>query len=271
MHLSISHETTYRYEHPASYSIQVLRLTPRGYAGQSILRWEVTGNGRLLTPNGEDGFGNPIHTMTTQGDHQSVTIRASGDVITTNTDGVVGDAMERFPPLLYKRFTDYTAVDDRLAALADKAGAGAKDELDLAHRLMTAVRDAVEYDTTTTESSHTATEALALGAGVCQDHAHIFIACARHLSLPARYVSGYLWSEGAVGPHEAGHAWAEAYVPDLGWVGFDVANRLCPTEDHVRVAVGLDYLNAAPVRGLRYGAADEILDVQVHIQQGYSQ
>ncbi len=108
---------------------------------------------------------------------------------------------------------------------------------------------------------------------MCQDHAHIFIAAARTLGIPARYVTGYLLmedtSDGA-GPAEAHHAWAEAWVESLGWVGFDVANRICPTERYVRLAAGLDAGYAAPIVGSRRGGADEKLDVSVAVQQQQS-
>jgi transglutaminase-like putative cysteine protease len=116
----------------------------------------------------------------------------------------------------------------------------------------------------------TAAEALAKGSGVCQDHAHVFIAVARLLGLPARYVSGYLWQGGSE-TASASHAWAEAHVPDFGWLGFDPANNICPTEKYVRVAIGLDYGEAAPVRGIRRGAADEVLTVAVDVQPAQAQ
>ena len=103
--------------------------------------------------------------------------------------------------------------------------------------------------------------------GVCQDYAHIFIACARSGGVPARFVAGhFLRSDGMVN-QQAGHAWAEAFVPDLGWVGFDPANGICTTDAHARVAIGLDYLGAAPVRGTRYGGGKETLSVAVKVDQ----
>ena len=94
---------------------------------------------------------------------------------------------------------------------------------------------------------------------MCQDLSHIFIAAARSLGIPARYVGGYFHRNDGVIEQDAGHAWAEAFVPDLGWVAFDTANGISATDAHVRVAVGLDYLGAAPVRGMRYGGGGETL------------
>jgi transglutaminase-like putative cysteine protease len=132
---------------------------------------------------------------------------------------------------------------------------------------MNRVRDRLDYRPGATDATTTATAALAQGYGVCQDHSHVFIAAARFLGIPARYVSGYLWTGVDDRPYDASHAWTEAHVPGLGWVGFDAANRICPTENYVRVAVGLDYDAAAPVRGLRRGPAEESLDVEVHVRR----
>ena len=110
----------------------------------------------------------------------------------------------------------------------------------------------IAFDPDPTHAGTTAAEAFALKRGVCQDMAHIFIGCARAAGVPARYISGYLHRNDGVTDQGAGHAWAEAYVADLGWVAFDPANGICATDAYVRVAVGLDYLGAAPVRGTRY-------------------
>ncbi len=106
---------------------------------------------------------------------------------------------------------------------------------------------------------------------MCQDLTHIFIAAARELGFPARYVGGYFHRNDGVTRQQAGHAWAEAFIPSFGWVAFDPANGICATDAHVRVAVGLDYLGAAPVRGTRYGGGVETLAVSVVIDQAQRQ
>jgi transglutaminase-like putative cysteine protease len=111
-----------------------------------------------------------------------------------------------------------------------------------------------------------AEDALEAGRGVCQDHAHVFIAATRLLGYPARYAGGYLMMNDRV-QQDAGHAWAEAHVEGLGWVGFDVSNAISPDARYVRVATGLDYREAAPVSGMRFGAASESLDVSIQVQQ----
>ena len=167
-------------------------------------------------------------------------------------------AVERFPPQLFLRETALTEVDAAIAdfAASARAGAGA-DALALLHALLGALHREMTFDTDPTHVATTAAEAFALRRGVCQDLTHIFIAAARALGMPARYVGGYFHRADGVTAQEAGHAWAEVHVENLGWVGFDPTNGISATEAHVRVAVGLDYLGAAPVRGTRRGGAGE--------------
>jgi transglutaminase-like putative cysteine protease len=137
--------------------------------------------------------------------------------------------------------------------------------------MLTALNGEITFDTDPTHTATTAAEAFALKRGVCQDLTHIYIAAARHLGIPARYVSGYFHRADGVTEQEAGHAWAEAFIPSLGWVGFDATNGICTTDAHLRVAIGLDYLSAAPVRGARTGGAGEALAVRIHVDQALRQ
>jgi transglutaminase-like putative cysteine protease len=170
------------------------------------------------------------------------------------------------PPEFFLRATPLTAPDDAIVALA-RDGARGDDTIARLHGLMNGVRDRLDYRPGETDSTTNAAEALAQGFGVCQDHAHLFIAAARAAGIPARYISGYLWTGAGGQSYDAGHAWAEAHVAGFGWIGFDAANRLCPNENYIRVAVGLDYSAAAPVRGLRRGPAEESLSVEVQVRR----
>ena len=167
--------------------------------------------------------------------------------------------------------TPLTEPDKALIEFAHDAVAGAGDDsVAQLHALMGAVHREMTFDTKATDVTATAAQAFMLRRGVCQDLTHVFIAAARRLGFPARYVSGHLArSDGA--ELDASHAWAEAKVPDLGWVGFDATNNLCPVETHLRVAVGLDYLGAAPIRGARYGGGSEVLDVKLKAADAVSQ
>lgn len=273
MNIRIDHRTCYRYDGEVSYSIQDIRLTPVDHAGQHVLAWTVESNHAAPMTRGRDAYGNIVLTLATTEPHEDLIITARGRVVTRDTSGVLRESDEPMPSGVFLRDTVLTAPDDGLRALAAPlADVARNDPLDAAYRLMSLVRAAIDYRTEITHVATTAAEALAHGHGVCQDHAHVFIACARLLGLPARYVSGYLWAGqgregGGEGPYEASHAWAEALIPDLGWVGFDVANDIGLTEAHVRVAAGLDYGDVPPVRGARRGGASDALEVSVTVTQ----
>jgi transglutaminase-like putative cysteine protease len=268
MLIHLSHTTIYRYQPPAAGVIQTLRLTPRNHDGQYVVRWriDVSADARLRAQ--EDAFGNITHVFTADGPFDELSVLVEGEIETQNTEGVVRGTVERFPPSLFLRETPLTRADAAIADYARDIGdATGGDVLKKLHTLLARVHADVTYDTDPTQAATTAAEAFAIKRGVCQDLSHIFIASARSLGIPARYIGGHFQRADGVVDQDAGHAWAEAYVPDLGWVGFDPANNLCPTDQHVRVAVGLDYLGAAPVRGTRYGGGTETMAVTVHVNQ----
>jgi transglutaminase-like putative cysteine protease len=272
MRIRIAHDTVYHYDSPAAGVIQVLRLSPRNHDGQYVVDWRIDVSQECRLVSHEDAFGNLTHTFTAAGPLSELSVLVEGEVETSDTDGVVRGGIERFPPTLFLRETRLTAPDKAIADFAEGIRAGGGDDvLDILHALLEGLHRAIVYDTEPTHAATTAREAFALGRGVCQDHAHVFIAAARSLGIPARYAGGYFRRADGVAQQEAGHAWAEAFVPELGWVGFDPANGICPTDAHVRVAVGLDYLGAAPVRGSRYGGGGEALTVAVHIDQSARQ
>jgi transglutaminase-like putative cysteine protease len=268
MRICVSHQTTYRYQAPAGSVIQILRLTPRNHEGQFIACWRIDVSADCRLDQHEDAFGNISHAFTADGPFSELTVLVDGEVETRDTQGIVRGALERFPPSLYLRETPLTAPDAGLAAFAaairDAAGT---DVLTLLHQILDRLHDELRHDTDPTRSATTAAEAFALKAGVCQDLTHIFIAAARSLGIPARYVSGYFRRTDHIAEPDTLHAWAEAFVPGLGWVAFDAANGNCPTDAHVRVAIGLDHLGAAPVRGRRYGGGGETLAINVRVDQ----
>lgn len=270
MRLGIRHVTHYRYDQPVPYAAQVVRLTPTGSASQRVLRWRVTDGAGKPLPVSSDGYANVLHVRTLIRPHTESEIRAEGEVETLPGDGILREVIETLPARYFLRTTRLTQPDDAARALADRV-AGEDDPIRRLHDLMLAVRERIDYVLGTTHSATTVAEALAHGEGVCQDHAQVFVACARLLGHPARYVSGYMWEGADTDGGEAAHAWAEARVDELGWIGFDPANRICPTDAYVRVACGLDAQEAAPVRGVRRGMAEEELAVTVEVQQRQSQ
>lgn len=268
MRLKISHTTEYRYDEPVSYSLQRLRLTPLTQPGQSVLAWETAVDGAKVEVGYEDHFGNRVTLVSVNGDQTRIHIIAQGEVETTDNAGVFGPHQSYVPLWLFLRDTPLTKRGKIIRDLA-KSQTGDGD-LARMHALMGAIHQAVAFRPGETVSETTAEEALLSGTGVCQDHAHIMLAAARALDLPARYVSGYLMLDSTV-EQTASHAWAEVYLNGLGWVGFDAANNLCPDDRYVRIASGLDYRDAAPVSGLVHGSARETLTVGLTVEQSQSQ
>jgi transglutaminase-like putative cysteine protease len=272
MRIAISHDTTYRYATPARSVIQTLRLTPRNHEGQYVVAWRITVSADCRLDPQQDAFGNITHSFTADGPLDELVVRVEGQVENENTHGVVQGAIERFPPALFLRETALTQPDEAIAVLAEQSRAHAgPDTLSVMHALMKLVHADMTFDSDPTRVTTTACEAFRLKRGVCQDFTHIFIAATRHLGIPARYVSGYFCRADGVIEQDAGHAWAEALVPDLGWVAFDPTNGISATDQHLRVAVGLDYLSAAPVRGAQTGGSGEALSVRVLVDQAMSQ
>ena len=268
MLIEIRHTTTYRYDTPARYAIQTLRLTPPSLEGQKVRSWTIEAPGMEKAVSFRDGFGNLVHVTTISGLHDGMAIVARGVVETEDRCGIVRGLAEAAPRRVFLRDTPMTEADSAIRDLAKKVSGGKPptDPLDCLHSLMREVRDAIEYEIGSTKAHTTAAEALAEGKGVCQDHAHVFISAARLLGMPARYVNGYFIS-GRAEASEAHHAWAEAWVEGLGWVGFDPANGMCPTDRYVRLACGFDARMAAPIRGTQRGGENEALEVAVEVDQ----
>lgn len=264
MRLSVRHETHYDYASPLAYSAQRLHLWPVDFIGQKILAWNITAPNFDQALAYADGFGNRVHMITFGNVEGPVSIVAEGTVDVTDTAGVVRGLACPAPEAVFLRQTKPTTATASLKALGERQFAG-RSVLEGLHALMAEIHGRVAYEVGATHAHTTAAEAFADGRGVCQDHAHIFVAAARAAGIPARYVTGYLVT-GQGASSTAAHAWAEALVPDLGWVGFDPANAKCPTDNYVRVAAGLDAAGVAPVRGSRRGGDAERMRVEVRVE-----
>ena len=265
MRLNIRHSTHYVYDSPIRSAAQLLRMTPRDHEGQFVGRWRVETDVDARMRQGEDSLGNITHALYVDGPLSRIRITVEGEVETSDTGGIVRGAVERFEPEVYLRETALTLASPEMRDYLSDLGVCQADPLDQLHHIMAGLNQDLEFMPLATTSETKAEEAFALKKGVCEDFAHIFIALSRRLKLPARYVSGHLFRRDGAIEQEAAHAWAEAHVPGLGWVGFDAANGVCPTESYVRVATGLDYLGAAPVRGSRIGGGHEVMDVTLSV------
>lgn len=265
MRLNITHRTVYQYEGAPIYSAQVLRLTPRSNISQHVLRWRIEAPGGLS--GWTDAFGNTCHTHVVDDPPERLAITASGEVVTSEVNGVLPAEPGDLPLEVYLRQTARTRPSEAMLEFAHGfAGPIAANRTDGLHRMMSALRERVTYESARTDVDETAAAAFDSGYGVCQDHAHIFIGAARELGVPARYVSGYLYDPESSPGEAAGHAWAAVWVDDLGWVSFDVSNGRSAAENYVCIAVGLDYDSACPIRGVRTGGdGGETLEVSVSV------
>lgn len=267
MRLSVRHTTLYQFDSMMRFITQSHRLTPASNGSQKVLDWKISADGATFGASFTDGAGDRVSTMTLQGPVEQITIVVEGVVETSDSDGILRGHREVISPRVYLTGTPATQVNRAILGLRDLALRGAEGKLDQAHRLAAAVADAIAYTPDATTAQTTAAEALELGKGVCQDHAHALIALAIASELPARYVTGYLFTDGSGEGAEASHGWAEVHVEDLGWIGFDPANRCCPDERYIRLGSGRDAREAAPIRGVSRGGGSEALDVSVVVAQ----
>ncbi|RJG13445.1 transglutaminase family protein [Pseudomonas cavernicola] len=256
MRLSISHDTTYHYEDQVRASIQYLRMTPHDSERQQVLNWELN----LPRPVRAqlDPYGNILHVLTMDEPHESIVIGARGQVEIDELREAEHEGQSALP---FLRVTRLTEPDQALREFAKQQCKDRRDRTGLIE-LMHALNAHICYQPGTTAVETSAAEAFAGRQGVCQDHAHAFLACTRSLGIPARYVSGYLYTDSS--DHLASHAWAEAWL-DGGWYSFDVTNCLAKPERHLKLAIGLDYLDACPVRGMRRGGGIEQMHAHVEV------
>lgn len=264
MRLAVTHTTRYTYDRPLAHTIQQLRLTPKDCPGQTVIDWTIDVPGIEEAATYDDAYGNLVHIVTHRQTISELEITARGIVETQDLVGVLGNTVGPTPDIVFTRFTPLTRANAAIRRLGAIAEGG--DLIAGFHALMQAIREKVAYRAGVTEVHSAGADALAAGEGVCQDHAHIFIAAARSIGIPARYISGYLLLEEEQ-ESEAHHAWAEVLLPGLGWVGFDVSNGMSPSDRYIRLSVGLDSRSAAPIRGIQFGGLEENLQVEVSVLQ----
>lgn len=261
MKLHIRHSTQYSYTWPVLYSIQHVRLTPLDAPGQQVLNWQV--NAPVKAVRSADHFGNITHSISLNTPHRELHIVAEGII---NTRPGASEAAGHLNPLVYVKPTPLTTADTDMQAFSSLM---AQTRIALPQRLLMlahAVADRVAYTKGSTTVAHTAKDAFEQAQGVCQDHAHVMLACLRAHGIPARYVSGYVFNPDK--PEHDSHAWVEAFDQQAGcWVGVDATHRLLVADQHIKLATALDYSGASPVRGIRSGGGDESLQVDVAIVQ----
>jgi transglutaminase-like putative cysteine protease len=271
MQLNVRHVTSYSYAEPARGIIQLLRATPASFVGQNVLDWRIDVDCDARLREGRDGYGNITHMLYVDKPVRRLSVAVSGRVLTEDRAGIVMGLPHDLPPQIFRRATPLTQAGPALQALARAVDGGPDPALGRLHNLNARLHQTMNFDTEATDPETSAEQAAAAGHGVCQDFAHMFIAAARLMGIPARYISGHLFRRDGVHAQEASHAWAEAWVGDLGWVAFDPTNGISADDAYVRVACGLDYRDAAPVAGARSGGGAEDLAVEVSVSETQQQ
>ncbi len=265
MRIAVDHTTHYVFSGPVTRGVQRLRLRPKTSSGQRVVEWNMTFDGALQQVEYEDPNCNHVSLISFHPGASEVTIRCEGLVDTNDEAGIIGRHSGFMPMWQFLEQTDLTRTGAKTRSLISGLPSEANTLTSL-HNLSAMIRERVEYASGHTDSATNAEGVLAAGFGVCQDHAHVFIGASRAMGIPARYVSGYLMMDDRIN-QEAGHAWAEAFIEGLGWVGFDISNGISPDARYVRVATGRDYKDAAPITGIRYGELDEAMRVKLSVEQ----
>lgn len=261
MLLNIQHETIYRYAAPVDYTIQHLRLTPRQESQQRAFNWKIAAPGHHRRH--VDSYGNLGHILVIDTPHDEIRIVVSGQVSVDENNAHRPPDGGTIPLLAYLQETRLTQADEAIRDLARRHLEPKGVCIDALFKLIQTIIGKVDYIPGSSDVSSTAAQALQNRRGVCQDHAHLFIACCRAMSVPARYVSGYIHPGNA--QHAASHAWADVWLEGGGWISFDVTHARFAGAEHCRLAVGRDYLDACPVRGVRQGGGSEMMDVKVQV------
>jgi transglutaminase-like putative cysteine protease len=265
MQLNVHYSTRYLYAPAAKSVTQLLRVTPVSFVGQTVLDWRIDVNCDARLREGRDGYGNVTHMLYVDKPVEVLDVAIAGHVLTEDRHGVIQGLPHDLPPAVFLRETPLSASGPAIAALAESVAGGRGSQLDCLHRLAARIHSDLRFDIAATVVETPAEQAAAEGHGVCQDFTHIFTAAARTLGIPARYISGHLYRRDGEHEQQAAHAWAEGWVEDLGWVGFDPVNGICADDAYVRVACGLDYRDAAPVVGVHAGGGGEEMRVEVRV------
>lgn len=268
MRLQISHETILTFDVPVHYAVQTVRLTPRGSSQQFVNDWRIDVSADCRLAPVEDPYGNWAHTFSVDGPLTELSIIASGEIMTQETNGIIRGTPERLPLSVYMRETPLTTTTPDITSLAASVHDRSHgDVLSTLHHLMSALHETIADDDAT-QAPKPAGETLTATKGSACDRAHLFVAAARALAVPARFVSGYLLRDDAEASTTSAHSWAEAFVGGhLGWIGFDPSEDVCPTEHHVRLATGLDYLDTLPIRAAGRGGFRPSIAVAIRIRE----
>ena len=278
---SIRHLTRFRYSLPVSESIMETRMHPRSDSNQHCLAFSLSVSPRCRVFSYRDHLGNNIQHFDIPGEHTQLVIIAESVVeqqplpdvpsfLSPDAWSALDDLIEAgdYWEMLLPSF--FAAETPALVELASKLGVVRRDDpLMLVHELNQRLYEYFEYVPRSTRVDSPIDDAILSGKGVCQDFAHTMIALLRHVRIPARYVSGYLFrsrEDHDRSTPDATHAWVDVLLPHLGWVGFDPTNNLISHHRHIRTAIGRDYYDVPPTHGIFRGRTDSELYVAVHVE-----
>ena len=279
----VEHLSAFRYAEPARGSVMLLRLRPREDNGQRLLAFSLDVDPLAVPVASQDAFGNVCHLVNVHREHRRSSVRSRIRVETAFAPSLPArmepDAWEALAreadPVRYWEYLNpsrFARSSPALEAFAAARGLAPGPDL-LATLLETgsALHAAFTYVPGATEADSPIERILETGRGVCQDYTHVMIALARSWGVPSRYVSGYLHLEGAPGeqtPEGASHSWAEFLLPEIGWLGIDPTNDSVAGHRHIRIAVGRDYYDVAPTRGVFFGGGEAQCEVRVTVVEG---
>ena len=268
MKLEVVHSTQFRYSGPIAETVMEVRLRPMDGLGQRCLEFALDVSSGVKPRSYRDGYGNNVHYFNLVRPHARLSVTSRSVVETGGKpdddpgEDLVQDFLRFRPPV--KDVPGVRQLAGRHKIADPSSGPAVEQALD---ELTLAISRDFAYDRAVTNVYSAVDEVLALRAGVCQDFAHLLIAVARAMGVAARYVSGYIHQPGDSETTTASHAWAEAWVPGRGWIGYDATHPVRTSEHHVRLAVGRDYSDAAPTRGIYVGSAAGTMDVRVSIRE----
>lgn len=267
MRLFIEHRTVYRFSEPQSRVVQLLRMWPGSHVGQNVVDWRIDLDCDARLKPSRDGFGNETHMLYIGRPIDHIGMTVSGEVLTEDRAGMLSGTSEPLPPSVFLQRTRCSSADEAIRDFASGLAAAGGSALSQTHRLNEALHDRLTLVPGRHHGSGDAASVFAEGEGSYSDLVHVFLAAARTIGLPARYVSGHLYRRDETEDtlHETAHGWAEAWIDGMGWIGFDPSAGRCPDEAYVRVAVGLDYRDAAPLSGARTGGGNEAMEVGVRV------
>ena len=285
---TVTHRNTFTYERPVRESVMELRMQPRDEWHQRVRKFDLYVSPRVQLKSFRDWLGNTVHSFTMPAVHVEQVIESEALVFVDEPTPLPGEPGSKGPPQNWDRLAEVVQADDEGQYLWDmlqpsffatptealtafstgSLPSRPATPLDAVRTLCSAIHDGFTYKTASTNADSPIDDALSARAGVCQDFAHVLIAAARHHGIPCRYVSGYLHGDAPaaeVADLAATHAWAEAFLPGYGWAGFDPTSGTPCGVSHIRTAVGRDYADVPPTKGVYRGDSASSLAVSVHV------